>query len=107
MKLVSTRLLFINTLCLKRRAVSIGCFVAFTMDLIGCGTPMAVKKLSAEQVKVNISFENTLKAYFDVVEKLTANQLAASTAIIDSSTKEAIALEKKKALNALKNATDD
>jgi hypothetical protein len=89
------------------RAVTSGCIVAFAIDMTGCGTPMAVKKLSAEQVKVNASFELTLKAYFDVVERLAANQLAASSSIIDDTTKEAIALEKKRALNTLKNAADD
>jgi hypothetical protein len=84
-----------------------GCMLVAAIELTGCGTPMAVKKLSAEQVRVNTSFELTLKAYFDVVEKLAANQLAASTEVIDTTTKAAIALEKKKALNSLKGAADD
>lgn len=73
----------------------------------GCGTPIAVKKLSAEQVKVNASFEQTLKTYFDIIEKLTANEVAVSSATVDDLTKQIIAKRKQQALNAIKNASDD
>jgi hypothetical protein len=75
--------------------------------LVGCGTPMAVKKLSSEQVKVVASFEQTLKNYFDLIEKLTSNQVIVTDATIDDTTNQILALRKQQALNALKNATDD
>lgn len=87
---------------------SIVCFLAIAMfGLSGCGTPMAVKKLSAEQVKVNASFEQALKSYFDLIEKFTANQIAVSNATIDDTTKQIIQLRKRQALAAVKSVADD
>ncbi len=73
----------------------------------GCGTPAAVRKLSSEQVRVSASFEQTLKGYFDIIDRLTANQLAVSNATIDETTKQIIDLRKRQANNAIKAAADD
>ena len=73
----------------------------------GSRTPIAVKRWSAEQVKVQASFEQSLRAYFEIIGKMTANQVGASTFLIDESNGKIIDKEKQKAprdLNAVEPA---
>ena len=43
----------------------------------GCGTPMAVKRLSGEEVKAQVSYFGSLKAYFEVISKFLPAILSA------------------------------
>lgn len=71
--------------------------------LVGCATPQAVKKLSTEQVRTQASFEQSLQAYFSAIEQLAANQVAASSFVIDDATNSIIKLRESQALKTLEN----
>jgi histone deacetylase complex regulatory component SIN3 len=61
------------------------CFLIISIGLwlIGCGTPMAVKRLSLEQTQVTTAYQQTLKSYFEVIEKFADSQEKAADALID------------------------
>jgi hypothetical protein len=68
---------------------------------------MAVKRLSAEEVKAQISYANTLKAYFDVISKLVDAQVQASDYRIDRLTKDIEQEYKAAAVAQLAGAGDE
>jgi hypothetical protein len=74
---------------------------------LGCGTPMAVKHLSAEQVKVQNSYLGALKAYFKVIEEFADAQLKASNFRLDDIAKKAAQDETNEALKPVAAAQDD
>lgn len=78
--------------------------VGVCLVLVGCATPQAVKKLSAEQVKTQASFEQSLQAYFSVIEQLAANQVVASSFVIDDATNSIVNYRKRQTLKTLENA---
>jgi len=73
----------------------------------GCGTPMAVKRLSAEEVKAQVSYLGSLKAYFEVISKFVDAQVQASDFRIDRLTKDLEQEFKASAVGQLANAQDD
>lgn len=75
--------------------------------LLGCGTPMAVKRLSSEQVKAQVSYLASLKVYFEVINKFTDAQVKASDFRIDSLTKDIEQEYKSTAVSQLASAQDD
>jgi hypothetical protein len=74
---------------------------------VGCGTPMAVKRLSAEQVKARLSYSASLKAYFEVIDKFADAQVQASDYRIDHLTKDIEQEYKSAALSQIASARDD
>jgi hypothetical protein len=74
---------------------------------LGCGTPMAVKRLSAEQVKMEMSYLGSLKAYFDIIGKFADAQVQASDFRIDRLSKELEQEFKADAVKQLATATDE
>jgi len=80
-------------------------FLLFTC--LGCGTPMAVKRLSAEQVKAQLSYSASLKAYFDVISRFADAQVQASDFRIDRLTKDIEQEYKSAALGQVAAARDD
>ncbi len=68
----------------------------FALALTACGTPQAVKSLSAEQVKAMDAFSADLKAYFGVVEQLVGNQIKQANDQLDQLSDDILALERRK-----------
>src|SRR5437667_10130070 len=81
--------------------------VLLSLTFIGCATPMAVKRLSAEQVKVQTSYSGSLKAYFDVINKFADAQMQASDFRIDRLTKDIEQEFKASAVDQLATAQDE
>ena len=79
------------------------CFVVLL--LTGCGTPMAVKRLSAEQAQVVTNYQQSLKAYFDVIERFADAQEKAADVLIDLTMAQIQSDLKKNAVDAVAGDT--
>ncbi len=90
---------FVRIWSMRRLFLVLSC-----LCIIACRTPEAVKRLSAEQVKTQATYEQSLKAYFSIIEQLAANQIAASSQAIDDATNSIIDVRKNQALKALDTA---
>jgi len=78
--------------------------VCFLIPCVGCGTPTAVRNLSAVQSRTMESYQQSLKTYFNVVMKFADGQVAAANAIINSNVREMTDLQKEDALDNLGKA---
>jgi hypothetical protein len=52
--------------------------ILLLVSIVECGTPTAVKNLSAEEVKAQLSYAGTLRAYFEVISKFVDAQVQAN-----------------------------
>ncbi len=75
--------------------------------LSGCGTPLAVKTLSEEELKTIASYQETQKKYFDVIESYVQSHINSAELLMKAETFKQINLFKKKAELQLKKSDAD
>jgi hypothetical protein len=78
---------------------------SFLIPCLGCGTPNAVKKLSAAQSATMASYQTTLQQYFAVITAFAEEQVAATNEQIDALTAQQDRLDQSKAKLVI-NAAD-
>jgi len=74
-------------------------------SLIGCGTPVAVRNLSQEQLKIQEAFEISLRTYFAAMERFAEAQMQVANLRILELTSEIQQRHKQLAVRKLEAAT--
>jgi hypothetical protein len=97
----------VRRVSVQRPRVSEVLAVLLCFTFLGCGTPMAVKRLSAEQVKAQVSYSACLKAYFEVINTFADAQVQVSNFRIDRLTKDIEQEYKRAAVDQVATARDD
>ncbi|MFQ5772893.1 MAG: hypothetical protein ACE5GS_00095 [Kiloniellaceae bacterium] len=83
---------------MRRRPRWLAVCAVIALTVAACGTPQAVKDLSGEQLRAQQALRGQLAAYFDVIERFVQAQIEATSAQLDSLSKQNIADRRKIAL---------
>lgn len=81
--------------------------IFITLIIAGCGTPLAVKSLSSEQLKTLSEYQDTQKKYFDLIERYVTAHIQTTEILIKEETKSIINKLKQKAVLRLNDKNED